>query len=375
MKRLLKITAAITAVALISGCIPHTELNEKAIVLAVGIDYENEEYSVTFQYYSPTGIGGQTPVDNSQPNVITSSGKGVNVYEAMEDAAFKCGRELMSGVTQIIIIGEDAAAHSVDRVTDFAQSSFQSRPDMFIAVSEGKAEELMNVKFKEGIVSTQKLEMLLQNAQKNGLTILPSALDFFIALETNRQSICLPVLKLIDDGKSDFSQDGKAIEIDGGMLIMQGQAVEKVAPEVTEGLQLLWGKTEEYSVTVDRGDKKITLRLSDIRVKITPCVEAGRQVFDVKLSCEGRYLIAPPTSNDNEQMKKQCAEKLMEQMENAVSETVLKYGADPINLEKTVRHYDCGRWSEVKDSWGEVLKNSAFRFDVRVNIDKLSMED
>ena len=38
----------------LSGCVPHTELNEKAIILAIGVDYEDEKYKVMFQYYNPT---------------------------------------------------------------------------------------------------------------------------------------------------------------------------------------------------------------------------------------------------------------------------------------------------------------------------------
>ena len=377
MKKLsfIKMTAVITAAVVCSGCIPHTELNEKAIVLAVAVDYEDEKYKVTFQYYSPTGIGGQTPVDNSQPNVLTSSGEGENVYEAMEEASFKCGRKLMSGVIQIIIIGEEAAVNSVDKVTDFAESSFQSRPDMLIAISSGKAEELMKVKFNEGTVSTQKLRFLLNNAQANGLTVLPSALDYYITLETKQQSICLPVLKLIDDGKSDASEDGKTIEIDGGALIKNGRSLGMVSAEVTEGIQLLWGKTTDISVTVQREEEKVSIRLSKVKVKIEPIMEGDTLVFKVGASCRGEYLVAPPHHNNNDEMEQKCGEQLIKLMKTAAEETVLKCGADPINLEKTVRHHDYSLWKQIEDNWEETLINSRFEFDVKVEINRLSMED
>ena len=62
MKRIgsLKLVSLILTAVLLGGCVPHTELNEKAIVMAIGIDYEDELYSVTFQYYTsaPAGCGG-----------------------------------------------------------------------------------------------------------------------------------------------------------------------------------------------------------------------------------------------------------------------------------------------------------------------------
>lgn len=359
---------------LFGGCVPHTELNEKAIVMAVGIDYEDELYSVTFQYYSPTGLGGRTLVDNSQPNVMTASGKGENVYGALEDASFRCGRELMLGVTQIIIIGEDAAKDSVDRVVNFTKSFFQSHPDMMITVAEGKAADMMQVKFNEGIVSTEKLKFMLSNAEKSGIAELPSALSLFIALQTKQQSACLPRLRLIDDGKSDASQDGKTLEIAGGVLIKGGKMVEETDIETMSGLQLLCCKAQTATVTVDYNDEKISVGLVDVKTKVNPSEEDGRLVLNVTVTSEGRYLIDPHNSyvdNDNKEIEELCGQQLIGRMEAALNNTVYKHGADPFLIERTVRHYDYKLWKSIEEDFEEYLKNAEFRINVKINIDKL----
>lgn len=374
IRKLLKISAALTASALLTGCVPHTELNEKAIVMAIGIDYEEEKFNITFQYYNPTGLGGRTLVDNSQPNVLTAKGTGENVYGALEDASFRCGRELMLGVTQIIVIGEDAAKYSVDRVINFTKSFFQSHPDMLITVAEGKACDLMQVKFSEGTVSTQKLKFMLTNAEKSGIVSLPSALDLFIALQTKQKSACLPRLRLIDDGKSDASQDGKTIEIAGGVLIKDGKAVDETDIEVMSGLEILCCITQTGTVTVDYNEEKISVGLVDIKTKIKPSMENERLVLNVKLTSAGRYLIDPYGSyvdNDNKEIEKLCGEQLISRMEKAIKETVLKHGTDVFILEKTIRHYDYKLWKSIEDDFEEYLKNAEFRIDTSIDIDKL----
>ena len=372
--RSLKIISLILAMAVLSGCVPHTELNEKAIVMAIGIDLEDDKYSVTFQYYSPTGLGGRTLVDNSQPNVLTANGKGENVYGALEDASFRCGRELMLGVTQIIIIGEEAAKDSVDRVINFTKSYFQSHPDMMVTVAEGKAADMMQVKFSEGIVSTEKLKFMLSNAEKSGIAELPSALSLFIALQTKQQSACLPRLRLIDDGKSDASQDGKTLEIAGGVLIKDGKAVDETDIETMSGLQLLCCKAQTATVTVDYNDEKISVGLVDVKTKVKPSEENGVLILNVTLTSEGRYLIDPHNSyvdNDNKEIETLCGQQLIGRMENALENTVYKHGADPFLIERTVRHYDYGLWKSVEDNFEDYLKNAEFRIDVKINIDKL----
>lgn len=376
--RSLKLVSLILTMAVLSGCVPHTELNEKAIVMAIGIDYEEEKYSVTFQYYSPTGLGGRTLVDNSQPNVLTASGKGENVYGALEDASFRCGKELMLGVTQIIIIGEEAAKNSVDRVVNFTKSFFQSHPDMMITVAEGKAADMMQVKFNEGIVSTDKLRFMLTNAEKSGIAELPSALSLFIALQTKQKSACLPRLRLIDDGKSDASQDGKTLEIAGGVLIKDGTAVDETDIETMSGLQLLCCKAQTATVTVDYNDEKISVGLVDVKTKVTPSEENGRLILKVTLTSEGRYLINPHNSyvdNDNKEIEALCGEQLIARMETALENTVYKHGADPFLVERTVRHYDYKLWKSIEDNFEEYLKNAEFRIETKIDIDKLILTE
>lgn len=374
----LKIISVILALSVLSGCVPHTELNEKAIVLAIGIDYEEDLYSVTFQYYSPTGLGGRTLVDNSQPNVLTASGKGENVYGALEDASFRCGRELMLGVAQIIIIGEDAAKASVERVLNFAKSFFQSHPNMMITVAEGKAVDMMKVKFSEGIVSTEKLKFMLSNAEKSGIADLPSALSLFIALQTKQQSACLPRLRLIDDGKSDVSKDGKTLEIAGGALIKDGKMIDETDIETMSGLQLLCCKAQTATVTVDFDGEKISVGLVDVKTRIKPSEEDGRLILNVNLASEGRYLIDPQGSyagSDNKEVEELCGRQIIERIEAALKNTVYKYGADPFLIERTVRHYDYGLWKSIEDNFEEYLMNSDFRINVKIDIDKLILTE
>ena len=375
MKKAAKLIALILTTALLGGCIPHTELDERAIVLAIAIDYEEEEYNVTFQYYNPTGLGGPAPVDNTQPNMLTASGKGMDVYEALEDASLKCGKELLLGVAQIILIGEDAAKESVMDVMDFAKSCCLSHPHMLVTVTEGKAEDYVHVKFSEGITSTNKLKYLLQNADRYGTTALPMALDLFIALQTRQQSACLPRFKLNEEEESDASEDGKSIEISGGVLIKDGKALEGEDMETMKGLLLLGGRINETTLTFKQEEETVSVELIGMKRKITPAFEDGKLIFRVKLNSGGKYLTSPKGIGltENKQTQQECARQLEDIMRTAAENTVIKYGADPIDLERTVRHCDYKLWQQVNDSWEDMLKDCEFVFDIEVEIDRLSL--
>ena len=281
----------------------------------------------------------------------------------------------MLGVAQLILIGEEAAKHSVTEVMDFSRTCFQSHPYMLVAVAEGKAEDYMQVKFSEGIASTNKLKYLLQNAERYGMAALPSALDLFISMETQQQSACLPRLKLNEDEESDASEDGKSIEISGGVLIKDGKAQDNEDLETMKGMQLLSGKINETTLTYEHEGKAVSVGLMDIKCGLTPVFQEGKLTFKVKLRCGGKYHTTPKGLGAavDKQTQQQCAAQLEKIMRTAAENTVLKYGADPINLERKVRHSDYKLWTQVQDSWEELLKECEFVFDIEVEIDRMSL--
>ena len=237
IKRLLSLLLAASVCVSLCGCVPHTELNERAIVEALGIDYDGEQYKITFQYYNLSGAGSRTQIDPSKPNVLTAKGTGSSVYAALKDAEFNCGRELMLGITQLIIIGRSAAEKPLKSLLSFSAAFYESHPQVMLAVADSTAEDVLAVKFLEGSLSTQKLTFMFKTAEKTGYINFPSLLDTFIDLAGKRGSLCLPLLKVTEDG-SDVTDDGKNVQITGGVLFRDGVYRSDLNTEQMAGLDL-----------------------------------------------------------------------------------------------------------------------------------------
>ena len=115
MKRLIPL---IISALLFCGCVPHTELDKLAIAEAIGIDYENGEYTVTVQYFNTDASGGVTAVDSSAPNAVTAECGGKTIESALEGLSYKTGKEIMLGAVGVIVFGRNAVfAVSPRRIT------------------------------------------------------------------------------------------------------------------------------------------------------------------------------------------------------------------------------------------------------------------
>ena len=375
MKKAVRAVAALALCAFMCGCVPHTELNERAIVQALGIDHDGSQYKITFQYYNMSGAGSHTQVDPTKPNVLTAKGTGSSVYAALKDAEFNCGRELMLGSTQLIVIGREATKLNLADIMSFSSSYSESHPEVMIAAAEKTAEEVLAVKFTEGSLSTQKLTFMFRTAEKSGYISLPTMLDTFISLSGGRGSLCLPQLTVIDEG-TDVTEDGKNVRINGGVLFRNGAAAAVADMTAMSGLALLSGEIGQTTVIADYGSKRVAVKIYGLDREITPTYSNGRLIFNVSLNCSGEYLDSlngQPDSGVAREIEKQCAKELLLRME-AAAEALLKANSDALRLELLLKHSDYTSWLKISDRWELLFPESLFTFDVNANISRSGLE-
>ena len=217
MRRFKLLLLCVISVMLLSGCLPHTELDEQAIVEAIGIDYSDGEYEVTVQYFNMEGTGGSSPIDSTKANVVNISGKGESVSTALSSASVKCGKSFMYGITGVVVIGREALGQDILKTLSFAESYYQSNTSVLVAAADEKASDVLGVKFKDGIISVEHLKMLLKNSQYYGLG---KNINIITLLREQRRECAgtiLPVLSVSEDGET--TDDGKTVQLTGGILL------------------------------------------------------------------------------------------------------------------------------------------------------------
>ena len=371
MKRLICLTALVSL--LLTGCVPHTELNERAIIEAVGIDLDGGEYIVTMQYYNTLGSESD---DISETNVLTAKGRGDSVYNAITDAGFSDGKRLMFGVNQLIIIGESAACKDITDLLSFATTYYQSHADVKIGVAEGTAENLLSVKFKEGLISTQKLKFIFSNAEETGFAANASIIDVMSVMSSSTESICLPLIRTVD-ADLDVSEDGRTIEIAGGVVYKNRVMADTISLEAMSGVELLKNEARDTVISLEYGGSEISIGAYGINSRITPYLDNGQLVFSVNTAADGEFLSANLKGNNgalSEEIGKMAAAQLEKRLKAAVDEGVLKHGTDIFMLEPIVRNKSYRLWLGVENRWEEMLRESRFEFDTRVEIDRYGIE-
>ena len=393
----LLLALAFSLTLILSGCVRYVELSDRAIVQALGIDYfpDRNIYRISMQYFSQTSEGGQNQIDKTQPNVLKSVGEGDSILTAAKNASLLSGKDLLLSENRLIIIGSELCNYDLTKTLQFFISNYHSHPKTYVCAAENTAEELIDIRFKEGYVSSQHLISLIENAASEGRTPGDYAYQIMTQLCNSTGSAFLPQLKISEqktDGTVPMESEGKkggeeqdketekTIILDGGVVFKDRLKSGIIDGETCTGLQFLINRMAEYSVTVDMGnDYKSTITMFSVQTAIIPAFDyEGNLYFTVSVKADGRFDerggISETDTGKIMEAKSYAENKVKTAIEKAVYEIKDKYGSDAIGFEKALRHHYPQYAQQSKDNIVEIILSAPCEVKVECNTFSLGLE-
>lgn len=391
MAKLKKLIALISALLLplcLSGCIQYVELSERGIVQAVGVDYlpDSKVYRMSLQYFFQSGEGGQNQIDKTQPNVLKSVGEGVSVFDAAEDASVKTGKDLLFSENRLIIIGSELAKYDLEGTLSFFVSNYHSHPRAYVAAAKNTAEEIIDIRFKEGNVSTDKLTNMITNASRRGTSPDCRIYDAMISLSYSSRSAYLPLLEVKEEktdvtvppesgssggqggsgssGGGEEEQKEKTVVISGGAAFSQGKLIGTGTRGDSAGIQLITGNTPELSVSVrtDDDSKAATVTLFKLDIKTIPKISDGKLSFNIDGFGFGRYEERVFLSDGDDKAENELTLKVEQSVVKAMTDALEKiksqYGCDAFGFEKLLLHSYPDFWYDNRDNISEIIRKA-----------------
>ena len=154
------------SIVILTGCWNKYELNELAIVVAVGIDKSEEGYLVTVQLLNPSEITKEQPT--TKPPVTTYRASGVTVFEAIKKLSMEVSRKVYFSHARLVVFGEDLAREEgIAKTLDFLTRDHVMRTDFYNVIAKDlRAEELLNVLTPLEEIPANKIYYSLETSEK-----------------------------------------------------------------------------------------------------------------------------------------------------------------------------------------------------------------
>lgn len=187
------------------------DIQKTAIVLAVGIDRENEEFIVSSRIAVPSSSGEQKAAADS----IQVETRGDTVGAAIQEINMKTGWYPKLVFLNLIVLGETATEKNTFESLDYFLRNDYMSDDCKICCCEGKAGEKLNTKTTaESIPSLSVGKILSEHSATTGLAAVTTLREFAAGYFGVSNSGYMPVLKVDElsggasGGSSGNSPDG-----------------------------------------------------------------------------------------------------------------------------------------------------------------------
>lgn len=202
-----KILIIILTLLLCTGCFDYKEINDLAIINAIGVDYENDEYVITLEI-----LNDQIDKDSSKITSYTKVGHGKNLTSAIENAADKLSKQLIFNHIKLMILSKSIIEEKFENIIDlFLRNTYFRENFYVISATKNKPETLLNHTTNDAPIAstaiTDTLESIRYSSNTNVLKKFDEMVEEVITygMDTCFSNITLKDNEFIVDGMSIFN--------------------------------------------------------------------------------------------------------------------------------------------------------------------------
>lgn len=372
-----RVVALLLLLPLLSGCWSRRELNDLALVIALGIDMvEPAVYEVTLAVAGPGAAGGgsEQQGNGSRPKTIVVTERGRSFTGILRQIELRLPRRVNLTHTLLVVVGERLAEHGLGDTLDFILRVPEVRLQGMIMMVRGSVRTLLET---QPLMEALQSKALIEIAQARvGLEM--RLWEFFSALATDYRAAMLPVVDLVES--SEAAQVGQRYLANlGGAAILKGDrvAVYLDAPEV-RAIKWLRGHGREGVITVpcgaEPGAEDVSFRITQASVRTRASLQGKQPAYTVQL--RGKLRLSEMQCSRSV-MQKHVQDQLVARAEDEVRDLVTgvihklqKAEVDPLFFGERIRAMHPSLWREVGlENWGETWRESTVSVTVRLDLE------
>lgn len=395
-----------------TGCWDQSEVEELAIVRAMGVDYlpgRKAPYMVTLAINNPAALGGEGGGGGgagAKP-VLLYTGMGATIDLAVQQARFSLSRRVFLSHTELMLVGEEAAKHGLFHIIDLVIRHPELRLSNYLLLTTGFAQQVLSTPERLESAVTNELFGLIRQAEETSEADPQEVFRMLRQITTPGQETHTAVIKvqpLLESvipelqpdqggGQGGGQQGGggsKGGGSDGGggggggrqqqekILALEGMAVfrgDKLAGYLNhiEARGVLWltgGTTRGNIVVRDpvHPEHTVSLFVSRSSTKITPVIENGTISFRVEVEEEGD--ISSQTSQADlstpemiEKLNSAKAGAIKQEIEKALKR-LQELESDVVGFGTLFNRKNHKEFKKYADRWPEIFRE--LKVDIRV---------
>lgn len=370
MRKMLGLTLMMLIVFSMTGCLGKREINDLAMVMAVGIDKgENEQVKITTQIVRPADSRGSTGAPSGQTGdpIWSASAEGETLFDAIRNLSTFSSRRVFWAHNYAIVINEDYAREGIGDVVDFFTRNPELRMRTWVMVTPDEASKIVSTLTGLEVIPGEAINKLFRYNRVSVQAPRTQMIDVQSALSIENVEPVIARVSLIQKGVSN-KKPGESgafdqIELKGAGVFKGEKLVGTLGGEEVKGMLPFVEKLETGLAVLEcptNDTKKLSIELEEHNFKVTPALEDGKPKFKVHYDVKGSIVEGdcPLTIKDRPKIKnleKQVEQQIKEQIDTIVNKAQTEFRSDFLEFGNVFHNRYPAEWKKIKNEWRSVF--------------------
>ncbi|MDP1413168.1 Ger(x)C family spore germination protein [Lysinibacillus capsici] len=371
----------LSVLLLLGGCWNKRELNELAIVTAVGVDKSDEQFEISVQIVNPSQVA-SNKASGIQVPVFTHHAKGKSLFDAIRKLTALTPRKPYYAHAQIIIIGEEMAEEGMNSILDLFQRDPEGRSDFnFIVSHDSTAQEILSVLTPlEDVPASKMFKSLKVSEAVLGTTESVILDDLIQSLGSIDHSAVLPSIHIYGDADTgDFNSNIEKIDSPaqlkyGGLAIFKNyKLIGYLSEQESRDYNFLNNNIKStFEIIACPEEGKISTEIINSSTKMTGHFQNDVPSISIKLDIEQNVAevscsLDLTKSKTIDALNKETSRQIKERLERTLQTIQQTYQADLLKFSNVLHREDYQAWNRIKKNWQTLYPNLEVQIEVDVH--------
>ncbi len=358
MKKLLLILITLT---FLTGCYNYRELNDLAIVTAVSISKEKDNYNIAVQVVNPKKD--QDTSSSNEPDFIVYKSKGETLQAAFESLVKESPKRMYKTQMQILIIDEKMAKNNIKEVFEYLARNPEIRNEFNVLI--GKSDNILETLTPLNNLSSQNiLDSLKASSKYLGNTNLLTFNELLSDYQNEKTEMAIPVIKLTSQKNKDDKNTEKILEkttttpaivLDNISIFKDNKLIGYLSTKETVSYNFINNnitltnikkdypnnKYIAYKILKSKSKLEVTPKKHTITLTIKGNAEINEATYNIDLSKEKNI----------KKLEKSLNKRLEKMITSSFNSTRKKYNSDIYGFEDLYYKKDPKYYNKIKKDW------------------------
>lgn len=362
-----KILCIIILLFLLTGCWDFEDLNQKSILISVGVDKVDNEIQFVTEIASLTSIltGGKEEKAMTG-NVYYTTSYGKNFEEARLHLNRAIPFPLFLGATRVVVFGKNFAKDSIEPYLNRIDRIYDYRKTLLPVVSRDKPEDIFKIDVDKDISVGFLIEDILYHLKTKGTALYPNVGEILSDLAFGNIGFLLPYVGLNE----------KAVEYLGLAVFKDAKLIDVISIEDTDGVLYLLSRKPTFTEIImcpkvgpnNAFSFKVNIQKRNFKTNYDK--ENENIIIDINLELAAELIYQYYSQNFSDKCIKELEKAISQKVENEISNMIKKsqndYKCDIFAFAKHFKSQNSKIYNEI--NWGDEYIKAKINVDVKTRI-------